>query len=108
MASEGLADEIWASIRWSYQDLMAALALRMPEHEGQDSFDLLDEPLDPEDVGMDEERLRDLAEDIRGVLEDLSISRGWDIIEDSLSWHLGFADERIERGEHPNAPHTRR
>jgi hypothetical protein len=98
------ADEVFLAIRWSLQDVLVALAMRLPDFEDKDTFDLLDEHLTPEVVGVSPDELRELAGGMTAVLEDISVQRGWDVIEESLCWQLGYPSQRAEKGQHPNSP----
>lgn len=99
-------DDTFLTIYWTRRDVLIQLARRLPESEGRDTFDLIvaGEPLTPERVGVTVSQLDNLEDAIESVLEDMSVARGWEIIEEALSYHLGYPDERIARGEHPNAP----
>lgn len=94
--------EPFLQINWLRQDLLAALAHRLPENHHRDIFDLLDDDLSPAGMGLTDEHLDYLIALIRPALEDVSIERGWEIIEDTLLWELGSAEERLEQQRHPN------
>ena len=96
--------ETFLSIGWALGDIVIALAARLPEYEGWNTLDLLQERLTPEVVGVSDDEVRMLAEKIRWVLREISISRGWEVIEESLNCYLGYTSAREARGEHPNSP----
>ena len=84
-------NDAFLAIYWTLRDLRIALARRIPEFEGHDFMDLLGEELSDEQVGYSADEVEGLANTISRVLEDISVSRGWEVIEDSINFHLGFA-----------------
>ena len=90
--------DTFVAIYWTRDDLLGALARRA-------DYDFSEEPMTAASVGVTDSRLDDRERSIAGILEDISIECGWEVIEESLDWRLGTVDERRERGEHPNGPH---
>ena len=92
------------AIYWTHRDLLVSLAGRLAEFEGSDSFDLLDKELTPSAVGVTQSELEEIADEVSGVLEDMSITKGWEILDGTLDYLFDAAWIRVEAGEHPNSP----
>ena len=82
-------DDTFLAIYWTLRDLRCALAARLPEFEFESAWDLLDDVPSYERIGYTQEQVEEIALSIEGVIEDILVSRGWDVIEDALNSHLG-------------------
>jgi hypothetical protein len=82
--------DAFLAIYWTLRDVRVALAQRLPEFAELDVMQLIEEDLSDERIGYTTEEIEELASTIAGPVGDVSVSRGWDAIEDSLNFHLGF------------------
>lgn len=92
------------AIYWTRQDLLFALASRLTDFDGSETFDLLVQKLKPSWVGVTEAELQEIEASVSRVLEEMSITWGWQVLEDSLDYLLGLPSVRLAAGEHPNSP----
>jgi hypothetical protein len=97
------SDDTIVAIYWTRRDMLVALAGRLPEFDGSDTFDLLGRELTPSAVGVTEAEVQEIEASVSGVLEEMSITWGWQILEDSLDYLLGLSSVRLAADEHPNS-----